>query len=105
MSKVKEALISENDIRIAARILRAINHKRRLEILYMLQLHKKLTVTDIYETLQIEQSVASQHLAILRVAGVLDNERSGKNKYYFINHRRLQEINVFSKALVATNIL
>lgn len=103
MSKVKQALISETDCRIAARVLRAINHKMRLEILYMLKNQKKLTVTDIYSALKIEQSIASQHLAVLRVAGVVDSERSGKNKYYSINHRRLQEINVCAKALVATS--
>lgn len=102
MSKVKEALICEADCRIAARVLRSVNHKRRLEILYLLQLHRKLMVTDIYQMLKMEQSVASQHLSILRVAGVLDTERAGKNRYYFINHKRLQEINNYAKALVAT---
>lgn len=94
-------LISEKEIKIAARVLRAVNHKLRLEILSLLHLNRKMTVTDLYEALRMEQSVASQHLGILRIAGVVEAEKSGKNKYYSINHKRLEEINAYAKGLVA----
>jgi DNA-binding transcriptional ArsR family regulator len=51
-----------------------------------------LTVTDIYIRLRLEQSVASQHLAILRRAGVVTTERQGKFIYYSINKNRLAQI-------------
>ena len=51
-----------------------------------------MTVTEIYIKLRLEQSVASQHLAILRRADVLTTERDGKFIYYSINTKRMEEI-------------
>jgi DNA-binding transcriptional ArsR family regulator len=51
-----------------------------------------LTVTEIFIKLRLEQSVASQHLAILRKAGVLATERDGKFIYYKLNEDRIKEI-------------
>jgi ArsR family transcriptional regulator, virulence genes transcriptional regulator len=42
--------------------------------------------------LRLEQSVASQHLAILRKAGVLNTDRDGKFIYYSLNKERIEEI-------------
>jgi DNA-binding transcriptional ArsR family regulator len=42
--------------------------------------------------LRLEQSVASQHLAILRRAGIVKTQRDGKFIYYVIHHDRLGEI-------------
>jgi DNA-binding transcriptional ArsR family regulator len=51
-----------------------------------------MTVTDIYIKLRLEQSVASQHLAILRRAGVVLTERQGKFIYYSLDNDRLVQI-------------
>src|SRR5260370_2458969 len=72
--------------------LRALNHKLRPPIQRLLDENKKLTVTEIYVHLRLEQSVASQHLAILRRAGIVKTQRDGKFIYYIINHDRLSEI-------------
>jgi DNA-binding transcriptional ArsR family regulator len=52
-------------------ILRALNHKLRQQILKLLDEKRKVTVTEIYIELRLEQSVTSQHLAILRRAGLV----------------------------------
>jgi DNA-binding transcriptional ArsR family regulator len=77
----------------AALILRAINHKLRQQILKLIHQKDKITVTEIYVKLRLEQSVASQHLAILRKAGFVTTERDGKFIYYSVNSQRLQEVN------------
>ncbi len=51
-----------------------------------------ITVTDIYIKLRLEQSVASQHLAILRKAGVVQTDRQGKYIYYSLDNERLTQI-------------
>jgi len=51
-----------------------------------------MTVTSIYIKLRLEQSVASQHLAILRRAGVVITERQGKFIYYSLDQDRLTQI-------------
>ena len=73
-------------------ILRALNHKLRQQIIRLLDESKKLTVTEIYVLLRLEQSVASQHLAILRRAGIVKTEREGKFIYYTISNNRLSHI-------------
>jgi DNA-binding transcriptional ArsR family regulator len=42
--------------------------------------------------LRLEQSVASQHLAILRRSGVVVTERMGKFIYYTLDKERLNQI-------------
>jgi DNA-binding transcriptional ArsR family regulator len=74
-------------------ILRAVNHPIREAIMEMLQEKENMKVTDIYVKLRLEQSVASQHLAILRKAGVVNTERQGKFIYYHLNETRVAEIN------------
>jgi DNA-binding transcriptional ArsR family regulator len=61
---------------------------------------RKVTVTEIYIELRLEQSVTSQHLAILRRAGLVSALREGKFIYYTINYKRIKEVNNFVEQLV-----
>src|SRR6186997_3640570 len=79
-------------IKTAAMTLRAINHKLRQQIVRLLEEHKRMNVTDIYVKLRLEQSVASQHLAILRRANIVLTERQGKFIYYSLDKDRLNQI-------------
>ena len=88
------------NVKKAAVILRAINHKLRQQILRLLDEQTKLTVTEVYIRLRLEQSVASQHLAILRRAGFVKTERDGKFIYYMVNADRLHSVNQFVDNLV-----
>ena len=80
------------DLRKAVLVLRAVNHKLRQRIIDLLENNQTMTVTDIYIKLRLEQSVASQHLAILRRAGVVLTERQGKFIYYSLDKDRLNQI-------------
>ena len=84
----------------AALVLRALNHKLRQQLLKLIEEEKKITVTEIYVRLRLEQSVASQHLAILRKAGIVNTERDGKFIFYTVNYKRIDEISNFVKELV-----
>ena len=84
----------------AALVLRALNHKLRQQLLKLIEEEKKITVTEIYVRLRLEQSVASQHLAILRKAGIVITQRDGKFIYYAVNFKRIEEIDTFVKQLV-----
>ena len=89
------------NVKKAALILRALNHKLRQQLLKLIEEEKKITVTEIYVRLRLEQSVASQHLAILRKAGIVITERQGKFIYYLINYKRIDEISRIVNELVA----
>ena len=80
------------NLKKGAMILRALNHKLRQQIIRVLDENKRLTVTELYIQLRLEQSVASQHLAILRRAGIVKTERYGKFIYYTISHPRIAGI-------------
>ena len=60
-----------------------------------------MTVTEIYVKLRLEQSVASQHLAILRRAGIVSTARDGKFIFYSLNYARLAEVVGFVETLGA----
>ena len=94
------ARINYVEVKKAAAILRSINHKLRQSIVKLLEEKDKLTVTEIYVKLRVEQSVASQHLAILRRAEFVKTYREGKNIHYSLNHSRLEEVNTFIKQLL-----
>lgn len=85
----------------AAMILRALNHKLRQLLIKLIDEHQKITVTEIYVNLRLEQSVVSQHLAILRRAGIVITQREGKFIFYSLNYKRLKEINSFVEQLVS----
>lgn len=90
-------------VKSAAMTLRAINHKLRQHIVKLIDENGKMNVTDIYVKLRLEQSVASQHLAILRRANIVNTERDGKFIHYTVNHARIAAIAEFVKDLVATD--
>lgn len=83
----------------AALILRAVNHKLRQQMLKLLDENKKMTVTELYVKLRLEQSVASQHLAILRRAGIVTTIRNGKFIFYSPDYERITSITKFANDL------
>ncbi|MEN0003802.1 MAG: metalloregulator ArsR/SmtB family transcription factor [Bacteroidota bacterium] len=88
------------ELRKAVLVLRAVNHKLRQRIIDLLEENGSMTVTDIYIKLRLEQSVASQHLAILRRAGVVITERQGKFINYSLDKDRLAHISRLVEELV-----
>lgn len=87
-------------VKNAAMTLRAINHKLRQQIIKLLEENKRMNVTDIYVKLRLEQSVASQHLAILRRANIVETVREGKFIHYALNHNRIAAVAKFVNELV-----
>ncbi len=81
-------------------ILRALNHPLRQKMLKLLDDKKKITVTEVYVKLRLEQSVASQHLAILRRAAIVSTVRDGKYIYYSPNYDRIGEVMKYAEELV-----
>ncbi len=80
------------ELRKAVLVLRALNHGFRQKLMNLL--HKKGTasVSEIHKALRVEQSVASQHLGVLRREGIVERERQGKFIYYSLNYDRLKEL-------------
>lgn len=96
----EQVKLDYNELRKAVLVLRAVNHQLRQEIIDLLDTNGQMTVTDLYVKLRLEQSVASQHLAILRRAGVVITEREGKFIYYGLDKNRLAQINGLVEKLI-----
>lgn len=88
----KEITLDYAELRKAVLVLRAVNHKLRQQIIDLLEENQQMTVTELYVKLRLEQSVASQHLAILRRAGVVVTSRQGKYIFYSVDKDRLSQI-------------
>lgn len=89
-------------VKSAAMTLRAVNHKLRQQIIRLLEENKRMNVTDIYVKMRLEQSVASQHLAILRRANIVTTRREGKFIHYTLNYKRIAAVATFVNDLVKT---
>lgn len=81
--------INERDLEISSEILRALAHPLRMRILEFIDQHGLINVNRIYSSLNLEQSITSQHLRILRQAGLVGTEREGKFIHYKLNYPRL----------------
>ncbi len=64
--------------------LRAIAHPIRIAMIDMLYKKKQMTVTEIFEQLDIDQAIASHHLRIMKSKNVVDVNREGKNSIYYL---------------------
>lgn len=77
---------------MAAETLKAIAHPLRIAIIEMLENKNKMTVTQIYERLKIEQPTASHHLSVLKNKNVLEAQRNGRKIYYSLKYETLSNI-------------
>ncbi|MBI9067935.1 MAG: helix-turn-helix transcriptional regulator [Salinivirgaceae bacterium] len=75
-----------------ANMLKAIAHPMRIAILNLLDKSEKLTVSEIHQSLGIEQSSTSHHLGILKDKGVLTSKRDGKNTYYSLKYDNFAKV-------------
>jgi len=83
--------------RNASEILKAIANPTRLKILEVL-LEKEGCVRDLEKLLGKPQANISQHLAILRKAGIVDFNEVGRERCYF-----LKDYDKVSKILSCVN--
>ena len=87
--KRTKVTFQQEKLTVSTELMRALAHPLRLKILEFLDQNKNIQVNQIYNTLKIEQSIASQHLRILKNAGVLGADKDGKYMHYAIDYQRV----------------
>jgi ArsR family transcriptional regulator len=75
-----------------ADILRALANERRLMILCQLVEYGEATVGSLVDAVGISQSALSQHLAKLRVEGIVAFRRDSHTLWYRIADGRVEEL-------------
>ena len=84
-----KASINAEKLHESSEILRALAHPLRMQILEFIDQNDKINVNHIYNTLKLEQSITSQHLRILRMAGIVKTIREGKFIHYSIDYSKV----------------
>ena len=71
------------DIKKMEQVFSALSATTRLKIVCALAI-KRACVSDLQETLKINQTTLSHQLALLKSAGIVECERNGKAMVYYI---------------------
>lgn len=77
-------------------VFKLLSDETRLRVLLYLVREGELHVTALCDKLGQSQPAVSHHLALLRVAGLIEARRDGKHNYYSVRkthfHRLMQEL-------------
>ena len=90
-TKMNETLDSTK-MEEAAYTLKAISNGTRLCVISMLAELEEMTVSQLVEQLNCEQSLLSHHLTDMRAKGILNCRRDGKNCYYSLKNKQIVQI-------------
>jgi ArsR family transcriptional regulator len=92
MSGAANHLIGHKKLNEVNALVRAMAHPLRIKIINFIDSQGKINVNKIYRALKIEQSIASQHLRILRDVKLVLATRDGKFIYYTVNYGRVEQV-------------
>ena len=70
-----------------AYILKTVAHPVRLGIIKLLEVHPRLSVTQLCENLKTEQSLTSHHLQNMYLKGILSVKKEGRSRFYSLKER------------------
>ncbi len=85
--------VENSELHDAAVTLRAISHPLRLKILSFIDKNQPVNVHTIFTGLNLDQSIASQQLNILRASNLVKTTREGKFIFYVPNYENIARIN------------
>ena len=77
--------------RTISRTFTALGDEHRQRILLTFEAGERLNVGQIVEVSTLSRSAVSHHLKVLREARVLASEKVGKEVYYWVDKRFLEE--------------
>lgn len=79
-----QKLLTRKDERLPI-IFNALGDPRRCQIFRSFLSHDRLCVSDIARIFKMSMSLASQHLKILEITGLLSREKEGRTVYFRAN--------------------
>lgn len=87
-----ETALSTEKLEKVAFILKTVAHPLRLGVIDLLTYHERLSVNEICEKLNAEQSLISHHLTNMKLKRILGSSREGKNVYYFLKMKEVVKV-------------
>ena len=76
---------------LQAELCKTLANPKRLEILEILKEHSEISVNELADLLEIPKANTSQHLAVLRQAGVVATRKDGINVFYSLRSTKISE--------------
>ena len=95
VSQVAEApqpRVPESVVKDLVKVFKLLSDETRLRILLYLTQRQELHVRALCELLEQSQPAVSHHLALLRVAGLIESRREGKHNYYRVLPDRFETL-------------
>lgn len=86
----KNSIAKESEVERLERIayiLKTVAHPVRLGIIKLLEIHPRLSVTEICNNLSTEQSLTSHHLQNMYLKGILSVKKEGRSRFYSLKER------------------
>ncbi len=84
--------ISDELAKNLVKLFKLLSDETRLRILYYLTQREELHVRALCELLHESQPAVSHHLALLRVAGLIERRRQGKHNFYGLKTRQFSHL-------------
>jgi ArsR family transcriptional regulator len=84
------ASLADQTLGDLAQLFKLLADETRLRILYYLMQTDELNVRTFCRLLQQSQPAVSHHLALLRLAGIIECRRDGKHNFYHLVPKRCQ---------------
>ncbi len=102
MAKARKDLFSAEQQELAS-IAKALSHPARIAILEQIAARNMCICGDLVDAVPLSQSTVSQHLKVLREAGLITGEIEGPKSCYCVDWAKLKEAQTaimgwFSKA-------
>lgn len=83
-----------------AELCKTLSNPKRLEILDILKEREEVSVNHLAEMLEIPKANTSQHLAVLRQAGVVATRKDGINVYYSLRSAKISEACLLTRQIL-----
>lgn len=90
-SNTKGTDVDKKLYEMQAELCKTLSNPKRLEILDILKEAGEICVNELAERLEIPKANTSQHLAVLRQAGVVNTRKDGINVYYSLRSQKITE--------------
>ena len=101
LEKARTASFSDEDV---AAIAKALGHPARVHIVRLLLEKQSCIGCDIVDEVGLAQSTVSEHLRILKAAGIIVGEVEHPRVCYSLNPEALTPLKVFLDAILARSM-
>lgn len=92
IEKIIDFDIDSEGIQLLSDIYHALDHPSRIAIMKLIHIHEEMSVLEIADKTNFDKENVSQHLGILKKAGLVFSKPHSKFRYYSLNYSILKRL-------------